>query len=212
MWTISVCQDKHYHHRFPSKNNGQSTVVENYCLYLFILSLQPTSLIDDFSLPNMNMNMNKFSGTRTWRRTNFALFRTTIRSSHPMFFGLRARCSDQDEFVPFKELFPAPSIPFQSYPKRVPARRVIKIRGRFGLTETGRVFNVTISDPFFFVYKKVRLTEIPMEIWRKHRNGSHEVPLRIQICLLRNGLSLHSYSFRMGLEPLIPILESGLDS
>ena len=150
MWTISVCQDKHYHHRFPSKNNGQSTVVENYCLYLFILSLQPTSLIDDFSLPNMNMNMNKFSGTRTWRRTNFALFRTTIRSSHPMFFGLRARCSDQDEFVPFKELFPAPSIPFQSYPKRVPARRVIKIRGRFGLTETGRVFNVTISDPFFF--------------------------------------------------------------
>lgn len=34
------------------------------------------------------------------------------------------RCSDQDEFVPFKELFPAPSIPFQSYPKRVPARSV----------------------------------------------------------------------------------------
>eukprot|EP00434_Breviolum_minutum_P009374 symbB.v1.2.008257.t1/scaffold517.1/size193155/4 len=36
---------------------------------------------------------------------------------------LKMRCSDQDEFVPFKELFPAPSIPFQSYPKRVPARR-----------------------------------------------------------------------------------------
>ncbi|CAK9034602.1 unnamed protein product [Durusdinium trenchii] len=36
---------------------------------------------------------------------------------------LKMRCSDQDEFVPFAELFPHPSIPFQSYPKRVPARR-----------------------------------------------------------------------------------------
>lgn len=36
---------------------------------------------------------------------------------------LKMRCSDQDEFVPFAELFPHPLVPFQSYPKRVPARR-----------------------------------------------------------------------------------------
>ncbi|CAE7255195.1 unnamed protein product, partial [Symbiodinium microadriaticum] len=34
---------------------------------------------------------------------------------------LKMRCSDQDDFVPFSELFPHPMVPFQSYPKRVPS-------------------------------------------------------------------------------------------
>jgi len=34
---------------------------------------------------------------------------------------LKMRCSEQDDFVPFSELFPHPMVPFQSYPKRVPS-------------------------------------------------------------------------------------------